>query len=83
MTFLVCIGMSFHMNKDMKNFAHDKLIEQDHTEKCHKHNDRCKYLFVFNILVMRIVMFHLNGGHEKVSLGQHDEVESDGDNCQK
>lgn len=71
------------MNKNVKHFAHDKLIEQYDTKKCHKHDDCGKNLFVLNIFIVWIVMFHLNGRNEKVSLSQHDEVESDGDNCQE
>lgn len=71
------------MNKDVKHFAHDKLIEQNDTKKCQKNNDCRKYLFVFNILIVWIVVFHLNGRHKKVSFGQHDEVKSNGDNCQE
>lgn len=64
MCFFVCVSVSLHVNKNMQDFAHDKLVEQYNSKQGDKDNDSSKHLIWLCGWIVGIFMLKFNSFNE-------------------
>lgn len=71
------------MNKDMKNFTHDELVEKDNAEQGDEHDNSGKIVNALGFWIIWFVLFEFQCTNKEIGFGKHDEKEDNSDSSKE